>query len=224
MKALRAALERVNDSYWADRTEEQMLAVLGWIALKEGARDQAVKFMRAAAENEDNSLKHVAMENRLYPLRELYGDLLLEIGDAAAALTEYETALKATPNRYRGILGVARAADARGDRAKAAEYYGKLIDLAKNEKDPDLRRSAIHNLGLMRRPGSTEALTAIYTSDTNTDVRKAVINALFLQQNAGALITLARAEKSVEMKKEIVQKLALIHSKEAMDYLAELLK
>jgi hypothetical protein len=31
MKALRAALERVNDSYWADRTEEQMLAgPAGW--------------------------------------------------------------------------------------------------------------------------------------------------------------------------------------------------
>ena len=35
MKALRTALERVNESYWADRTEGQMLAVLGWIALKE---------------------------------------------------------------------------------------------------------------------------------------------------------------------------------------------
>jgi tetratricopeptide (TPR) repeat protein len=132
MKALRAALERVNDSYWADRTEEQMLALLAWVALKEGNREQAVKFMRTAAENEDNSLKHVAMENRLYPLRELYGDLLLEMGDAAAALTQYETALKATPNRYRGILGIARAADASGDRGKAAEYYGKLVDLAKN--------------------------------------------------------------------------------------------
>src|SRR5215813_1823117 len=132
MKALRAALERVNDSYWADRTEEQMLAVSAWIALKEGNRDQAVKFMRAAAENEDNSVKHVAMENRLYPMHELYGDLLLEAGDAAAALPAYESALKATPNRYRGILGVARAADATGDRAKAVEYYGKLIDLTKN--------------------------------------------------------------------------------------------
>ena len=132
MKPLRAALERVNDSYWADRTEEQMLAILAWIALKEGSREQAVKFARAAADNEDNSLKHVAMENRLYPLRELYGDLLLEVGDAAAALTEYATALKATPNRYRGTLGVARAADASGDRAKATEYYGKLIELAKN--------------------------------------------------------------------------------------------
>jgi tetratricopeptide (TPR) repeat protein len=132
MKALRAALERVNDSYWADRTEEQMLAVSGWIALKEGNREQAVTFMRAAAENEDSSLKHVAMENRLYPLRELYGDLLLEVGDAPAAAAEYEIALKATPNRYRGLLGVARAADAIGDRAKATEYYGKLVELAKN--------------------------------------------------------------------------------------------
>jgi tetratricopeptide (TPR) repeat protein len=132
MKALRAALERVNDSYWADRTEEQMLAVSAWIALKEGMREQAVKFMRAAADNEDNSIKHVAMENRLYPLRELYGDLLLELGEPAAALVEYETALKATPHRYRGILGVARAADAIGDRTKAIEYYGKLVDLTKN--------------------------------------------------------------------------------------------
>jgi tetratricopeptide (TPR) repeat protein len=88
--------------------------------------------MRTAADNEDGSLKHVAMENRLYPLRELYGDLLLEMGQASAALVEYETALKATPNRHRGYLGVARAADAAGNRAKAVEYYGKLVNLAKN--------------------------------------------------------------------------------------------
>jgi tetratricopeptide (TPR) repeat protein len=131
MKTLRATLERVNDSYWADRTEEQMLAVLAWIALKEGNRDQAVKFMQAAADNEDASVKHIAMENRLYPMRELYGDLLLELGDGAAALNAYETALKATPNRYRGILGVARAAAVTGDHAKAVAYYGKLLDLAK---------------------------------------------------------------------------------------------
>ena len=31
-----------------------------------------------------------------------------------------------------GSLGVARAADASGDRTKAAEYYAKLVDLAKN--------------------------------------------------------------------------------------------
>jgi len=56
------------------------------------------------------------------------------------------------------------------------------------------------------------------------DVKKAVINALFLQQNATALVTLARAEKNTELKKEIVQKLSVMKSKEATDYLLELLK
>jgi hypothetical protein len=100
----------------------------------------------------------------------------------------------------------------------------KLIELAKNEKDPELRKSAIRNLGLMKRASTGEALAAIYASDQNPDVRKAVINALFLQNNATALVSLARAEKSAEVKKEIVSKLSLMKSKEAMDYLMELLK
>jgi len=100
----------------------------------------------------------------------------------------------------------------------------KLIELAKNEKEPELRKAAIRNLGLMKRAGTGEALTAIYASDTTPDVRKAVVNALFLQNNAAALVTLARAEKNPEVKKEIVSKLSIMKSKEAMDYLMELLK
>ena len=88
--------------------------------------------MRTAADNEDASVKHVAMENRLYPFRELLGELLLEMGQSAAALSEFETALKQTPNRNRTYLGIARAADAAGNRQKASEYYGKLVELAKN--------------------------------------------------------------------------------------------
>ncbi|HMF94883.1 MAG TPA: HEAT repeat domain-containing protein, partial [Vicinamibacterales bacterium] len=76
----------------------------------------------------------------------------------------------------------------------------------------------------MKRPGTSEALTSIYSSDTSADVRKAVVNALFLQSNASALVTLARAERNPEMKKEIVSKLSLMKSKEATDYLMELLK
>src|SRR5580765_1057673 len=100
----------------------------------------------------------------------------------------------------------------------------KLIELAKNEKDPELRKTAIRNLGLMKRAGTTETLTAIYASDASADVKKAVINALFLQGNATGLIALARAEKNVELKKEIVSKLSVMKSKEATEYLMELLK
>jgi tetratricopeptide (TPR) repeat protein len=132
MKVLRTTLQRADQSYWADRTEEQMLAVSAWIQLKEGAREQAMRFMRTAADNEDASVKHVAMENRLYPFRELLGELLLEAGQPAAALKEFETALKQTPNRFRALSGAARTAEASGDRQKASDYFGKLVDLAKN--------------------------------------------------------------------------------------------
>ena len=131
-------MQQANQGYWADRSEEQMLAISAWIAFREGARDQALKLMRAAADGEDGSIKHVAMENRLYPLRELLAELLLEMKEPAAALREYETALKGTPNRFRGYWGAARAADAAGDRQKAAGYFTKLVELAKNA-DSDRR-------------------------------------------------------------------------------------
>src|SRR5262249_33921927 len=143
MRGLRVALQRAEQSYWADRTEERMLAISAWVAAKEGARDQAVRFMRAAADGEDGSLKNVIMENRLYPLREMLAELLREVGEPAAALKEYETALKQTPNRYRAYFGAARAADVLGNRAQAAEYFGKLVNLAKSadSERPEVREA-----------------------------------------------------------------------------------
>ncbi|HEX7139247.1 MAG TPA: HEAT repeat domain-containing protein [Vicinamibacterales bacterium] len=100
----------------------------------------------------------------------------------------------------------------------------RLIELAKGEKDHELRKTAIRNLGLMKRSGTSEALVSIYNSDSAPDVKKAVVNALFIQNNAPALVTLARNEKDMDLKKDIVSKLSNMSSKEAKDYLMELLK
>jgi len=152
MKALRATLQSADQSYWADRTEEQMLAIAAWVALKEGDRDRAVKMMRAAADSEGGSLKHVAMENRLFPFREQLGELLLATGQPAAALNEYETALKQTPNRLRGFWGAARAADAAGDRQKAVQYFDSLLELTKNA---DTERAEMREARAYPRQGDT---------------------------------------------------------------------
>src|SRR5499426_4400406 len=138
MQDLRAALEKSSQSYWADRTEEQMLAVSAWVAQAEGNREQALKLMRAAADGEDASVKHVAMENRLYPMRELLGELLLEQGQAPAALRVFEANLKENPNRFRGLFGAARAAELAGDRVKAVWYYDKLVALTSKADTPRL--------------------------------------------------------------------------------------
>jgi HEAT repeat protein len=100
----------------------------------------------------------------------------------------------------------------------------KIAEAARTEKDPDLKRMAIRNLGMMNRPGSAETLVSIYGADTSADTRKAIINALFIQRNAKALVDLARNEKDPQIKKEIVSKLSVMKAPEATDYLLELLK
>jgi hypothetical protein len=132
LKELRATLEKASQSYWAEQVEIQMLAASAWIAQGQGQNEEALKFMRAAADLEDNTEKHIAMENRLYPMRELLGDLLLEQRQPVQALSEYEISLRSTPNRLRGLYGAAKAAQAAGQVEKAATYFHQLSETTKD--------------------------------------------------------------------------------------------
>lgn len=79
--------------------------------------------------------------NRLYPMRELLGDLLMANDQAPGALREYEKSLQNAPMRLRGFYGAANAADATGDKKKAEEYFTQLARLTKNADGdrPELR-------------------------------------------------------------------------------------
>lgn len=100
----------------------------------------------------------------------------------------------------------------------------RLIELARSEPDPELRRTAVRNLGLMGTAKTGQALVEIYNTEKDGAVRKAVVEGLFLQDNAEALVALARKETDPDMKRSIVEKLSLMRSKAATDYLWELLK
>ena len=100
----------------------------------------------------------------------------------------------------------------------------KLLELAKSEKDPQLRRTAIRNLGVMNASKTGELLRSLYAAETNTDVKKEIINAFFIQRNATTLVELARSEKDRDLKLDIVEKLSTMRDKVATDYLLEILK
>lgn len=101
----------------------------------------------------------------------------------------------------------------------------RLIELAKSEPDPELRRTAIRNLGLMGNERTRATLIEIYGADRDPSVKRAVLEGLFVQNSADALVALARKESDPELKRRIVEKLSLMSgSKVAMDYLMELLK
>jgi len=127
---LKDRLAKANDDYWTGQVLIQQRAAEGWLAFAEGRKGDAIAALRQAADLEDRSGKHVAMENRLSPIRELLGELLLEANEPAQALKEFETSLQNNPNRYRSFAGAAKAAERTGDRAQAKGYYEKLVTLA----------------------------------------------------------------------------------------------
>jgi HEAT repeat protein len=100
----------------------------------------------------------------------------------------------------------------------------KLGEIARSEKDRDLRLTAIHSLGIMGGERSAAILRTIYDTDNDRDVKHAVIKSFFIQGNSHTLVELARKEKDLELKKEIISRLSLMGTKEAADYLMEFLK
>lgn len=143
LKDLRTALEKTNQSYWAGQVEVQILCAQAWLAQGRGDSEDALKFMRAAADLEDGSEKHVAMENRLYPMRELLGDMLMTQGQPAMALSEYETSMQNAPKRLRGLYGAAKAAQAAGNKRKATAYSESLKRLT---RDSDGARAELQEI------------------------------------------------------------------------------
>ncbi len=99
----------------------------------------------------------------------------------------------------------------------------RLTEVARSEKDPALRREAVRMLGLMRSSRTADVLSSIYASDSDLSIRKEILNALFIQGNAKALIDLGRKETDPSLKREIVQKLSVMKSKEATDFMLEIL-
>ncbi len=139
---LRDQLLAAKNAYWTTQVEIQRLAAAGWAALAEGRKDDALRSMREAADKESATEKAPISPGPILPIRELLGDMLLELGQPALALTEYEASQRREPNRLRGLYGAATAAAKSGNVAKAELYFRKLAALAqKGEDRPELRQA-----------------------------------------------------------------------------------
>src|SRR5213594_4866940 len=104
-------LRASRDEYWATQIHVQLNSALAWINYAEGKNDEALKLMRAAADEEDAVEKLPVTPGAIVPAREQLGDLLLETGNAKEALKEFNAALAQTPKRRGALLGKARAAE-----------------------------------------------------------------------------------------------------------------
>ncbi len=129
LQSLHDALIEAKQTYWADEVEVQRQAATAWLAHAEGKNEEALTLMRSAADLEDATEKHPVTPGPIIPARELLGDLLLDLKEPGQALREFESSLHASPSRFNGLSGAARAAQLMGDIEKARTYYARLVSL-----------------------------------------------------------------------------------------------
>ena len=132
LTALQDALVIAKGEYdWAKQVEIEKQIAAAWVAFAEGQREESLKLMRAAADLDDKTDKHPVTPGSILPAREQLGELLLELKQPSAALAEFETSLRTTPERFNGLYGAARAATLAADQKKARSYYAKLLTLTR---------------------------------------------------------------------------------------------
>lgn len=130
LQALKAAMVAAKMGYWPGQADFQIDAVKAWIALGEGRNDEALQLMRGAAAAEEASDKHPVTPGNVVPSRELLGEMLLALKQPGAALAEFERSLQRDPNRFRGLAGALRAAEAAGERSSARAYAARLLAMS----------------------------------------------------------------------------------------------
>jgi tetratricopeptide (TPR) repeat protein len=126
LEALHKAALDAKIGYWPAQIEIQRRVAAGWLARAEGRNDEATRLLKEATDLEAATDKHPVTPGAVLPARELYADLLLELGRPAEALAEYEAAVAIAPNRAYPLAGAVRAADAAGQRDKARSHYATL--------------------------------------------------------------------------------------------------
>ena len=141
-----SAIEGIHQKLVADKKKDFAEAVdtdrkqaEAWLAFAEGKYDDAVEVLRPMADKEDT----LGDEPQGIPTREMIADMLLEAKRPQQALAEYQTDLKFNPNRFNGLYGAARAAEAAGQQSEASEYYAKLLKVCDGGSStrPELSRA-----------------------------------------------------------------------------------
>jgi tetratricopeptide (TPR) repeat protein len=98
-----------------------------------------------------------------------------------------------------------------------------LTSVAKGSSEPDLQLEALRYLGMLGGAEDKRLLSDIYTVSKDRDVKLKVVDALFTAGDARTLVDMARKETDAAMRRRIVERLSRMKSKEATDFMMELI-
>jgi hypothetical protein len=135
--------DTVTYKYWVNQIEIQKRAVEAWLLYAKNEKEKSLEVMRAAAELEDATEKNPVTPGSLLPVREMFGDMLMELNRPKDALQQYELCLKNSPNRFNSLYGAGKSAELIGDKKKAEFYFDAIKKISKN---PDIKRERLNDV------------------------------------------------------------------------------
>ena len=109
--------------YIAEGLKNEHQLVQAWAAYAAGNSDEALRLMRAVADDQDK----IGKGETEMPAREMLADMLLDLQRPQKALAEYEISLRTDPNRFNGLYGAAQAAMQVQQKEKADKFYAQLL-------------------------------------------------------------------------------------------------
>src|ERR1700733_5117205 len=109
--------------YLVNGLKNEHQVVQAWAAYAAGNSEEAVRLLRAVADDQDK----VGKAETELPAREMLADMLLDLQRPQEALTEYQISLRTDPNRFNGLYGAAQAATQVQQKEKADSYYAQLL-------------------------------------------------------------------------------------------------
>ena len=92
--------------------------------------------------------------------------------------------------------------------SKAPKAREIVTQYAKGGSNPDLQLQAIEYLGTFRSPDSTQALGEVYAASSDPGVKRAVLRGFVSSKSKDRLLQVARTEQNVELRRAAVQYLA----------------
>jgi HEAT repeats len=107
---------------------------------------------------------------------------------------------------------------------KSPEAESILRDAALGKLDPQLQPQAVQALAVFQGKSANDTLAEVYRTTTDPKIKKSVISAMFITKDAPRLVEMAKSEKDLQLKRDIVSQLALMNDPAATDYMMELLK
>ncbi len=140
MSAVKQKFQEQDDAYHVKLCEINEKALGGYLQFAQGNSAESQRLFEEGLSLEESMNPPTGPPDVVKPIHELYGEVLLDMGEGKQAMEAFAIALERTPQRSASVLGMARAAEMTNDHATAYQYYEQFLE---NWKSADSNQAEI---------------------------------------------------------------------------------